>query len=176
MNGASQSDLVLVGYVGKPHGVRGDVKIAPETDDPTRLQELKRVVLQVGGSRKHFDVEHVWIQSTSRGQLPVFKLKGVDDRGAADALRGSALFALEEDLALEEGEFFLHELVGLSVEDDRGVRIGTVSDVLSMPAGPVLLIDRPGEPEVMIPAIDEFIVDILDDRIIVRVIEGLLDV
>lgn len=175
MASALRDDLVLMGFVGKPHGVRGDVKIVPETDDPLRFEELDRIFLERGGGIDEVQVEAVRLQSSARGVIPVLTLQGVDGREQADALRGSRVFAAEDDLPLSEDEFFLNDLVGLHAVSEDGDDVGRIADVLSLPAGPVLVIAREGRPDAMVPAVPEFIVDISEDQVTLRIIEGLLD-
>lgn len=175
MASALRDDLVLMGFVGKPHGVRGDVKVVPETDDPSRFESLSRIFLDRGGSIDEVHVEAVRLQSSARGVTPVLTLEGVQGREGADALRGLRVFAAEEDLPLEEDEFFLADLVGLRVASEEGDDLGRVTDVVSLPAGPVLVIARESLPDAMVPAVPEFVVDISDEKLVIRVIEGLLD-
>lgn len=176
MAGEVRDDLVLMGFIGKPHGVRGDVKVVPETDDPTRFEDFDEVFLEIQGEKRPFEVQSVRLQSSARGLIPVLTLKGVDGRDQADALRGAAIFAAEEDLPLEDDEFFLHDLVSLRVVDEDRNDLGEVADVLSLPAGPVLVIRRPEGGDALVPAVGEFIVELTDEFVVIRVIEGLLDV
>jgi 16S rRNA processing protein RimM len=107
----------------------------------------------------------------------VVKMVGVDSREDTEAYRQMSVFADAEDLPpLEEDEFFIHDLVGLDVSDEDGGAVGTVTDVLHLPAQDVLVVSRSGREPAMIPVVDEFIVDIDVEarRIVVRPIEGLL--
>lgn len=173
--GEVRDDLVLMGFIGKPHGVRGDVKVVPETDDPARFEEFDHVFLALDGARRLFDVERVRLQASARGVIPVLSLKGVVGRDEAEALRGAGVYVEEDELELEEDEFFLHDLIGLKAVDEEGQVIGRVTDVLSLPAGPVLVVTRDGAGDALIPAVGEFLVDITADAVVIRVIEGLLD-
>lgn len=175
MAGKARDDLVLMGFVGKPHGVRGDVKIVPETDDPARFKDFNKVVLEIDGAHRACDVLNVRLQTSSRGIIPVLTLEGIDDREQANSIRGSGIYVEEDRLDLEEDEFFLHDLVGLRAQDEDGVSIGLVDEVLVLPAGPVLVIARNQADDVLIPAIGEFIADITEDAVVIKVIEGLLD-
>ena len=151
----------------------------PETDDPKRFADLETVFVgkepNVAASRT---VVSVRFQSTKRGTVVVLKLDGVDTREAADLLRRQSVFAREEDLPpLADGEFFLHDLIGLNVVTDQEDGVGTVKEVLELPANNVYVVARAGRPDALIPAVPAFIdeVDIEAGRLVVRPIDGLLD-
>ena len=171
--------LLLVGRIWRAHGIRGEMKIIPETDSPGRFQDL--TVIYTGSTAANADpygVESVRFQPTKRGPIVIVKLNGIDSREDAESMRKSAVFAREEDLPpLEEGEFFIHDLVGLEVVTVDGARVGSVQDVIDGPAQPILVVAREEGGSAMIPAVDEFIenVDPMGRRITIRPIEGLLD-
>ena len=171
--------LLLVGRVGKTHGLRGEVKVIPETDDPKRFADLETVFLgnEPGEATPH-TVAAVRLQPTRRGPTVVLKLEGIDTIEEAASLRRQRVFAREEDLPpLADGEFFLHDLIGLDVVTDQGEPVGTVKDVLELPANNVYVVARSGRPDTLIPAVPAFIdeMDIEGRRLVVRPIEGLLD-
>ena len=171
--------LFLVGHVWRAHGVQGDVKVIPETDDPARLSNLSVVYLGITpttASRRR--VESMRLQPTKRGPVIIMKLEGVDTREQVDSLRRSHVFARESDLPpLDEDEYFVHDLVGLQVFIDTDEFVGRVEDVMMVPAQDILVVSREGKESVMIPIVQEFVVDIDIDagRIVIQPIEGLLD-
>ncbi|MFQ5568548.1 MAG: ribosome maturation factor RimM [Rhodothermales bacterium] len=171
--------LLLIGRVGKTHGVRGEVKVIPETDDPGRFAGLESVFMghQPEKTTPHA-VESVRFQQSRRGTTVVLKLAGIETIDEAAALRRLSVFALEDDLPpLAEGEYFLHDLIGLHVVTDQGEPVGKVREVLELPAHLVYVVVRPGKPDALIPAVPEFIaeVDLDASRIVVQPIDGLLD-
>ena len=172
--------LLLVGRIWRAHGVRGEMKIIPETDHPERFEDLTVVYAgSTAATADPHDLESVRYQPTKRGTIVIAKLSGIDSREAAESMRKSAVFAREEDLPpLEEGEFFLHDMVGLEVVTVDGARVGAVDYVIEGPAQPILVVAREDGGSAMIPAVDEFIEDIdpAEGRITIRPIEGLLDV
>src|SRR5690625_2386085 len=107
MTGAIRDDLLLLGFVGKPHGVGGGLRIVRETDDPHRVLDLDRLLIDVGRKVEGREVVGVKMHTTSRGLTPVVDLDGVTDRQAADALRGYRVFAHVDDLPLGDDEYFL---------------------------------------------------------------------
>ena len=172
-------DLLLMGRVGKTHGLRGEVKVIPETDDPKRFKVLDTVFLGKESARATpHTVVSVRLQHTKRGPTVVLKLEGIDTVDEAATLRRLSVFARQEDLPpLADDEFFLHDLIGLDVLTDQGEAVGTIADVLEMPANNVYVVARTGRPDALIPAVPAFIddVDIEGGRLVVRPIEGLLE-
>jgi 16S rRNA processing protein RimM len=110
--------------------------------------------------------------------MVVLKLEGINDRDAAEKARGKLIYITEEDLPeLEEGEFYIRDLIGMAVFEENGNKIGEVSDVIQNSAQDIFEIETAENKKVLIPRVDEFILDIdADNREIkVRLIEGLLD-
>lgn len=179
MNPVEPDSLLLVGTCGPPHGVRGEIKVIPETDDPERLADLGRVFLGPSPDRvRERAIESVRFQPTKRGIVALVTFPGLRDRDDAEALRGLGVYAAEADLpALEEGEVFLHDLIGLAVVTEDGEAVGTVQDVLTGGAQNLLLVQRPGKPDALVPDVDEIVtaIDLDAERITLRPPEGLLD-
>ena len=176
---ADPDALLIVGRTGKPHGVMGELKVIPETDDPDRIEALETLYLgSTPDSVQPYGVDSVRYQQTKHGLTVIVHLDGITDRDAASALRGQSVFAHEDDLPpLEDGEYYLHDLIGLSVRLESGDEIGKVADVMELPGHEVLVVARPGQPKAMIPAVPEFIdeLDLEAGFLVVRPIEGLLD-
>lgn len=172
-------ELLLVGRIWRPHGVRGEVKVIPEAEVPERLAGIE--VLYLGRSAeqaKPYDVQRLRFQQSKKGVSAIVAFEQVDGRDEAEGLRKMQVFALEEDLPpLAEDEWYIHDLVGLDVFDEEGRQLGTLRDVMSMPAHDVFIIARSGQPDAMVPAVEEFLdeVDLAAGRIVVRPIEGLLE-
>ena len=171
--------MVQVGFVFRAHGMEGELKVNPEhTDDPERFEELDTVYL---GRSPHAVTRHeiasVRYQETKRGTTVILGLADVASRSDAEAVMKQKVFVDEADLELADDEIFIHELVGLSVVTEAGETLGTVANYMEMPAQDVFVVHRPEAGEAMIPAVEDFIVDIdLDGgRLVVRPIEGLLD-
>jgi 16S rRNA processing protein RimM len=171
--------MIQVGFVFRAHGMKGELKVNPEhTDDPARFEELETVYL---GRAPHAVTRHtiasVRYQETKRGTTVILGLADIESRSDAEAVMKQKVFADEADLELADDEIFIHDLVGLSVVTEAGEALGTVANYMEMPAQDVFVVRRPDADEAMIPAVEDFIVDIdLDGgRLVVRPIEGLLD-
>jgi 16S rRNA processing protein RimM len=172
-----------MGRCGRAHGVRGDVKVFPVTDDPSRFEGLETVYLGSAPSlTREFRVRGVRYQYPKGQTIVLLALEGVDDREAADALRNTSVYASQADLpALAEDEVFVHDLVGLEVvpADDAGrpagAALGVVREILEGGAHDILVVAHAGRPDVLLPDVPEFVlsVDVKARRLLVRPPEGL---
>lgn len=163
--------FLVIGEVVKPHGVRGEIRVAPHTDDPQRFRLLERVFV---GREKP---EPVGVTAVRFHQgFVLLKLDGVTTRDAAEALRGVWLQVPEEDaIALEEDEYFLFELEGLQVFTDTDELLGELVEVIETKANNVFVV-RGERGEVLLPDIDEVVQEIDFDhgRMTVHLLPGLL--
>ena len=166
--------LITVGRILCPHGIQGDVKVVPATDWPDRFNELRSLCLVLPGeAEKWIKIEQVRFQ---HGGV-ILKLSGFENRSQADTLRGAELRAREKDMpSLPEGHYYIHDLVGMTVKTVLGKEIGSVVDMIQMPAQDIYVVDADGK-EIMIPAVKEFIkrIDIQKREIWIDPIDGLID-
>lgn len=165
---------VVVGRIGRPHGVRGDVNVESRTDDPDRrfapgtalvTDRADRQVLVVDGYRWH------------SGRL-LLHFEGVTDRTAVESFRG-VLLSTDVDPDETPGdpdEYYDHQLVGLAVVDSHGVAVGTVREVVHG-AQDLLVVTRPGAGDAMVPFVRALVpeVDLAGGRLVVDLPDGLLD-
>jgi 16S rRNA processing protein RimM len=117
-------DLIRIGLIVKPQGIRGEVKVQPLTDDINRYKNLKEVII---------DDKNYRVTSAIIGGGTVFlSLFGVSDRNVAETFRGKYIYVTRENaIPLEEGRYFIFDIIGCSVITDSGEEIGQVSDVFS---------------------------------------------
>jgi 16S rRNA processing protein RimM len=175
----SPTTLVQVGFIFRPHGMDGELKIDPSsTDDPTRFEDLP--VLFVGPHPRRVvrhPVASVRYQQTKRGVTVILGLEGIDNRDDAEAVAKMKVFATEKALDLEKGELFAHELVGWDVVTDDGASLGTVANLLQMPAQEMFIVRTPEDEQKMVPAVEDFILALDEEaeRVVVRPIDGLMD-
>ncbi|MCS7081932.1 MAG: ribosome maturation factor RimM [Bacteroidetes bacterium] len=168
----------MIGRIRRSHGLRGEVRVYPETDFPERFGKLEQVYIGPDPTRaRPMRVERVRLELTHR--LPVvLKLAGVLTRTQADTLVGMSLYIPEEELwPLPEDKVYIHDILGAQVETEDGQYWGQVQDVLRMPAQDVYQIRRPDGRLVLLPAVEAFVleVDVQRRRLLVRPPEGLLD-
>jgi 16S rRNA processing protein RimM len=149
MSGESAA-LIELGAVGAPFGVRGWVKLRSYTEPPERLLQHRELQLRLGGAWRPYRIE---ASGRSGGQLTV-KLIGVDDRDAAQALRGAPVGVPRSDLpARSAKDFYRADLIGCEVVNLAGVRLGTVQHFVEIPAHALMVVR--GEREHWVPAVPQ---------------------
>lgn len=185
MSNSIADSLLLMGRCGRTHGVRGEVKVFPETDDPDRFLALDRVFVgETPASARERAIERVRLQPQKGRTLVLLHLDGFTTPEEAEALRNLSVFAHEDDLPpLEEGQIYLHDLIGLAVvevddNDEPATEVtGTVRDVFDGGAQRLLVVARDGQPDVLVPDVPEIVLEVDLDaaRLLVRLPDGLLD-
>lgn len=184
MSDFDPESMLLMGRIGRVHGIRGEMKVIPETDDPQRFELVERLFLgATPESASVRQVEHVRFQYPKGRTVVLLSLTGTDTIEQAEALRGNNLFAVVDDLPpLEDGEAYLHDLIGLTVVqvdaagDPVGQPLGKVTNVFDT-AQLLFEVSKPGNPPVLLPDVEEFVVavDVRGGRILVRPPVGLFD-
>ena len=167
-------EMLRVGVITTTHGVRGEVKVYPTTDDAERFLELEEIWLDTGKERLPLKIQNVKFFKN----MVILKFEGYDDINAVQAWRQKDLLVTREKaVELQEDEYFIGDLIGLHVEDEEGNALGVLRDVLETGANDVYLVSRPGEKDLMLPAIKDCIreVDLESGIMRVRVLPGLLD-
>jgi 16S rRNA processing protein RimM len=166
-------DYVVIGKVSKPHGIRGELRILPLTEDAHRYKLLQSVFLNKNGVRSLFKIEQAKIVPSA----VLLKLDGVPTRTEAENWR-NALVEIEgkEVLPLPEGKHYYFELDGLTVETETGQIVGQIVDVLGYPAHDVYVV-KSDVREHLIPAVPEIVIKVDTKRqvMVINAIEGLLD-
>ncbi len=162
MTPTNTDSLLLVGTCGRPHGVLGEVKVIPETDDPERLAALEHVFVgTTAETARPRTIQALRFQTVKYGLTALVCFEGVSGRDAADALRGLGVWASASDLPpLGEGEVFVHDLLGLAVVTEEGEPVGTVGDVLEGGAQRLLVVRREGHPDALVPDVAEIVTDV----------------
>ena len=165
--------LLQVGVITQPHGVRGEVKVFPTTDDPVRFKKLKKVILDTGKEKLDLEVEHVKFFK----QFVIVKFKEFDNINDIERYkRGPLLVTRENAVPLEEDEYFVADMIGMKVITEDGTEFGTLSDVMETGANDVYVIDSKEHGEVLMPAIKECVlnVDMESGIITVHLMNGLI--
>ena len=161
---------VAVGVINAPWGLKGHVKVTPLTSNPDRLNVDAELLVR--GKRRRV-IEHVEPYG-----YPILRIEGFPDRTAAESLRGELLEIEEDELAeLPPGEYYVDDLIGMTVVDVAGETIGRLVDVLQTGANDVYVVTREGARDVLIPAIPDVIreVDVAAKRMTIDPLPGLLD-
>ena len=158
-------EYVEAGRIVNTHGVNGEVKIEVWLDSPEFFRSFKRLYLN--GAEKKI------LSARVHKSFVIARLDGVEDLNAAMALKGKTVEILRADAHLKEGEFFVQDILGFRVVDERGTEIGRLVDAEETPASMIYVVK--GEKEHLIPAVREFILSIDAEREEIRVhlIEGM---
>lgn len=173
--GGYMEDLLRVGVIANTHGLKGEVKVFPTTDDPQRFKMLKDVILDTGKEKLNLTVQSVRFFKN----MVIVKFKEYNNINEIEKYKGRDLLVTRENaVPLEEGEYFIADLLNLEVFDDTGVKLGILYDVMQTGANDVYVVknEETGK-EILLPAIDECILDIhLEERkMTVHLMEGLVD-
>lgn len=167
-------NMLRVGVITSPHGIKGEVKVFPTTDDAKRFKELKKVILDTGKEYIPMEIEHVKFFKN----MVILKFKGYDNINEIEKYKSrDLLITRDQAVDLEPDEYFITDLIGLAVVSDQGVELGTLKDVLETGANDVYVVAMKDGKELMLPAIGDCIlnVDLEQGRMEVHVLEGLMD-
>jgi 16S rRNA processing protein RimM len=166
--------LIAIGTVLKPHGVRGELKVGPLTDDPSRFLGLRRVFLtSPAGAQRECVVAAVRLMNGA----PLLMLAGVDTPERARELNGWLVQVPEEEaVPLPEGQYHWFEIIGMEVESEAGDRLGTITDIFPTGSNDVYVMQT-GDREVYLPATKQVIrqIDRKAKRMVIHVLDGLLE-
>lgn len=161
-----------VGVITSTHGVRGEVKVFPTTDDASRFKKLKQVILDTG--KEDIELEITGVKFFKN--MVILKFKGIDDMDTANLYRQKSLYVTRDNaVKLAKNEYFIADLIGLEVNSDEGELLGVLEDVLQTGANDVYVIKTPESEEILIPAIKDCIkeVDIEAGTMAVHLLPGL---
>lgn len=163
-----------VGVITSTHGIKGEVKVYPTTDDPGRFRRLKEVILDSGKGDVVLKIESVKFFK----QFVILKFEGLDTPEEAAKYRQKSLYVTRENaVRLGRDEYFIADLMGLKVLDETGEEIGVLREVLETGANDVYVIDLKDGRELLLPAIRECVlhVDVEAGQMQIHILEGLLD-
>ena len=167
-------NLLRVGVITSTHGVRGEVKVFPTTDDMNRFKKLKTVILDTGKEHKTLNIESVKFFKN----MVILKFKGFDNINDVEMWRQKdLLITRDQAVKLSPDENFIVDLIGLTVMTDEGEKLGVMKDVLQTGANDVYIVKMADGKDVLLPAIKDCIlnVDLEKGEMLVHVLDGLLD-
>lgn len=167
-------EFVVIGLIERAHGVRGEVKVKPITDFPSRFENLQTVFLEFPTGK----AEKLHVSKACLRQESVYlKLTGINDREAAQRLKGLYLKVPScEVVTLAPDEFYHFEIIGFEVRATTGEVIGEVAEVMSLPANDVLVVKN-DQAEHLVPLIKDVVkeIDRSKHEITIEIIDGLLE-
>ena len=150
-------DLLKVGVITTTHGVRGEVKVFPTTDEAERFLELEYVLLDTGRELRRLEISRVKFFKN----LAILKFKDVDNINDIEKYKGCSLWIpREEGQELGENEYYIADLLGMNVILEDGTKFGTLKNVMETGANDVYVIASMEHGEVLLPAIHECILDV----------------
>ena len=167
-------EFFQIGLITSTHGVHGEVKVFPTTDDPRRFKKLREVFVDTGKERVTLEIEGVKFFK----QFVILKFKGIDTLNDVEKYRKARLIVSRDNaVRLRRDEYFIADLCGLEVFDESGDLIGILREVLETGANDVYVIDLKDGRELLLPAIKQCIleVNVEDGFMKVHVLDGLLD-
>ena len=161
-----------VGQIVNTFGIKGEVKVTPFTDDINRFDDLEKVYVKARKESKLYKIESVRYHKN----MILLKLEGINNPEDAELLKNAYLEIDREDaIPLEEGQYFIADLIGLDVYTDDGNLLGKVDDIYNTGANDIYVVKDELGKQVLLPGIKEVIKEVkLEDRIIVHLIPGLI--
>lgn len=167
-------DYLRVGVISSTHGLKGEVKVFPTTDDLERFRSLKHCVLDTGKEYLELEVEGVKFFK----KFAILKFQGIDQIEQAEKYKGKDLLVTREHaVELKEGEFFIADLLGFEVAEENGTLVGKLTNVLQTGANDVFEVTTPEGKELLLPYIEDCVkkIDEEQKKITVYLMPGLVD-
>jgi 16S rRNA processing protein RimM len=165
-------ELLQVGAITSPHGLKGEVKVFPTTDDPKRFLDLKTVLFDVEKLPATLTITNVKFVKN----MVILKFKHYNHIEEAERLRGKLLYITRDQaVPCEEDEYFIADLIGMEVATFDGEPLGHLDHVMQTGANDVYVVKKEGQKDLLIPVIKECIKDInpKEKRITVHLLKGL---
>ena len=166
-------DYFRVGVIANTHGIRGEVKVFPTTEDPQRFKGMKESLLDTGKEKLELEVASVKFFKN----LVILKFKGIDNINDIEKYKGMDLLVTRENaIPLEEGEYYIADIIGAKVITEDGEDFGVLKDVLTTGANDVYVVEHEGK-EVLLPVIPDCVLarDMENKVVTIHVMKGLLD-
>lgn len=167
-------DKLRVGVIASTHGIKGEVKVFPTTNDLNRFKSLKNVWMDTGKEELELEIEGVKFFK----KFAILKFKGIDNINDIEKYKGRDLYVSRENAQrLRRNEYYIVDLIGVSVWEEDGRYLGVLKDVIETGANDVYAVDMEDGRELLIPAIKQCIleVDIEGKKMVVHLLEGLLE-
>ena len=166
-------ERLRVGVITSPHGIHGEVKIFPTTDDPERFKKLKKVIIDTHKEQKEMEIGGIKFFKN----MVIATLSGIEDRTQAEKYRSADILIEREDaLPLGEDEYYICDIIGSTVTTDDGTVLGTLEDVLTSCANDVYVVKRDNGKEILIPSTKECVlsIDLNSKNIVVHLLKGMI--
>lgn len=165
--------LLQVGVIASTHGLKGEVKVFPTTDDVMRFKQLKNVILDTGKEQLTLEIQGVKFLK----KFAILKFKEIDDINEIEKYKGCGLFVERKNaVELKEDEYFIADMIGMKVITDDNIELGVLTEVMETGANDVYVIKTKENKEILIPAIKQCIlrIDVDNQEMKVHLLEGLI--
>lgn len=162
-----------IGQIVNTFGVKGMVKVKPFTDDINRFDKLKKVYIKNNNIKQKYEIEQVKYHK----DMVLIKLKSIENLEQADLLRNSYLMInREEEKPLEEGNYYIVDMIGLEVYTEKGKNLGKLEDIFNTGSNDIYVVKNDLGKQILLPAISDVIkqIDLENKKIIVHLIPGLV--
>ncbi len=166
-------EFLEIGQIVNTFGIKGMVKIKPFTDDINRFDDLEKIYIEKNNNKKEYEIEEV---KYHKGMV-LMKLKGVNTPEEAELLRNYYLKVKREDEPeLEEGTYYIVDLIGLDVYSDDGKLLGKLDDIFNTGSNDIYVVKDELGKQILFPAISDVVKDINleEKKIIVHILNGLI--
>jgi 16S rRNA processing protein RimM len=171
--GVNMENLLRVGVISSTHGIKGEVKVFPTTDDMDRFRKLKKVILDTGKEQINLEIENVKFFK----QFAILKFKGFDNINDIEKYKGKDLLVTRDNaVPLKEHEFFICDLIGCMAYEEDGTEIGELTEVMQTGANDVFIFKTNENTEILVPYTEECIksIDIENKKLVVYLLPGLV--
>lgn len=161
-----------IGKVAGTHGIKGTLRIFPTTQDPSRFELLKEVIIDLNGNRETIKISKVSYQKN----MVLLTVKEIDDINVAERYKNATILIPEEKaLPLDEDEYYTRDLYDMEVYTTDNEFLGTITDILSTGANDVYVVKKGEEKELLLPAIKDVVlsVSLAEKKMTVNLLEGL---
>ncbi len=146
--------LISIGKITAPHGVRGEVRVIPDTDFPERFEQMKTIRLDDGSVLPVLGVKY-------HKHFVLLTLKGIDSKNAAEPLRNKVIQVRPDELVpLPAGHYYHFQIIGLEVFTEDGEFLGQVKDIITTGSNDVYVVEQEGQRPVLVPALKRVVLDI----------------
>ena len=167
-------DMLRVGVFANTHGVRGEIKVFPTTDDVTRFKKLKKIYLDKGIEKMELEIQSVRYFKN----MVILKFKGIDNINDIEKYKGKDLLIhREQAVPLKKDEYFICDIINAQVVTETGEEVGVLKEVLQTGANDVYVVRTTEGKEILLPVIDECVFDLnVEEKIVtVRLMPGIMD-
>lgn len=169
-----KENMLRVGVIANTHGIRGEVKVFPTTDDVKRFEKLKQIFIDTEKELIELQISSVKYFKN----LVILKFKNIDNINQIEKYKGRDLLITRENaVPLEEDEYFIYDIIGAKVIEEDGSEIGELKEVLTTGANDVYVVKTTEGKEVLLPVIKDCVkeINVPDKKVVVHLMPGLID-